>query len=138
MSNDGNIAIQEGNNRPRTVLDQLYNYKGGIVPNATEAEKPSAVQQVRMLFFQSEIISTCHLQQNSANLGTIFGVYLPCVQNIFGMIDSEHEACFCYCRVMDFFCLGVIVFIRLFWLVGIAGALQTLTIVLICSSCVGR
>ncbi|CAM4750181.1 unnamed protein product [Rotaria magnacalcarata] len=79
----------------RNVLDQLYNYKGGIVPNAAEAEKPSAVRQ------------------SSANLGTIFGVYLPCVQNIF----------------------GVIVFIRLFWLIGIAGVLQTILIVIMCSSC---
>lgn len=37
---------------------------------------------------------------------------------------------------IDFDLLGVIVFIRLFWLVGIAGAVQTLLIVLICSSCV--
>jgi hypothetical protein len=36
---------------------------------------------------------------------------------------------------MDF-SLGVIVFIRLFWLIGIAGVLQTLSIVFICSSCV--
>ncbi|CAF4626991.1 unnamed protein product [Rotaria sp. Silwood1] len=86
---------EERDDRPRTVLDQLYNYKGGIVPNAAEADKPAGNQQ------------------KSANLGTIFGVYLPCVQNIF----------------------GVIVFIRLFWLIGIAGALQTLLIVLICSSC---
>ncbi|CAF3676258.1 unnamed protein product [Adineta steineri] len=86
---------EERDHRPRTVLDQLYNYKGGIVPNAAEAEKPPPDQQ------------------KSANLGTIFGVYLPCVQNIF----------------------GVIVFIRLFWLIGIAGALQTLLIVVICSSC---
>ena len=34
------------------------------------------------------------------------------------------------------FLSGVIVFIRLFWLIGIAGALQTLLIVFICSSCV--
>ncbi|CAF1013600.1 unnamed protein product [Rotaria sordida] len=86
---------EERDHRPRTVLDQLYNYRGGIVPNAAEAEKPTGTQQ------------------KSANLGTIFGVYLPCVQNIF----------------------GVIVFIRLFWLIGIAGALQTLLIVVICSSC---
>ncbi|CAF2835590.1 unnamed protein product [Rotaria sp. Silwood2] len=87
--------FEERDDRPRTVLDQLYNYRGGIVPNAAEAEKPTGPHQ------------------KSANLGTIFGVYLPCVQNIF----------------------GVIVFIRLFWLIGIAGALQTLLIVLICSSC---
>ncbi|CAF3737959.1 unnamed protein product [Rotaria socialis] len=86
---------EDRDNRPRTVLDQLYNYKGGIVPNPAEAEKSTGNSQ------------------KSANLGTIFGVYLPCVQNIF----------------------GVIVFIRLFWLIGIAGALQTLLIVVICSSC---
>lgn len=34
--------------------------------------------------------------------------------------------------------LGVIVFIRLFWLIGIAGALQTVVIVLICCSCVRK
>ncbi|CAF2599438.1 unnamed protein product [Rotaria sp. Silwood2] len=87
--------FEEHDHGPRTVLDQLYDYTGGIVPNAIEAEKQTAVRQ------------------NSANLGTIFGVYLPCVQNI----------------------IGVIVFIRLFWLIGIAGVLQTLLIVIICSSC---
>ncbi|CAF3694429.1 unnamed protein product [Rotaria sp. Silwood1] len=87
--------FEEQDHGPRTVLDQLYSYTGGIVPNAVEAEKQTAVRQ------------------NSANLGTIFGVYLPCVQNI----------------------IGVIVFIRLFWLIGIAGVLQTLLIVIICSSC---
>jgi len=70
------------------------------------------------------------LLKKSANLGTVFGVYLPCVQNIFG-----NEILF-YIS-FDLFCiLGVIVFIRLFWLIGIAGALQTLLIVVICSSCV--
>jgi hypothetical protein len=38
--------FKEHDHRPRTVLDQLYNYKGGIVPNAAEAEKPSTSQQV--------------------------------------------------------------------------------------------
>ncbi|CAF1089582.1 unnamed protein product [Rotaria sordida] len=87
--------FEDQDHGPRTVLDQLYNYTGGIVPNAAEAEKQTAVRQ------------------NSANLGTIFGVYLPCVQNI----------------------IGVIVFIRLFWLIGIAGVPQTLLIVVVCSSC---
>jgi len=27
-------------------MDQLYNYKGGVVPNAVEAEKTSAVKEV--------------------------------------------------------------------------------------------
>ena len=37
-----------------------------------------------------------------ANLGTLTGVYLPCIQNIF----------------------GVILFIRMTWIVGTAGAVQ--------------
>lgn len=42
------------------------------------------------------------------------GVYLPCLQNIF----------------------GVILFLRLTWMVGTAGVLQALLIVLICCCCV--
>ena len=38
----------------------------------------------------------------SANLGTLMGVYLPCIQNIF----------------------GVILFIRMTWIVGTAGAIE--------------
>lgn len=38
----------------------------------------------------------------SARMGTLIGVYLPCIQNIF----------------------GVILFIRLTWVVGTAGAIQ--------------
>ena len=37
-----------------------------------------------------------------ANLGTLMGVYLPCIQNIF----------------------GVILFIRMTWIVGTAGAVE--------------
>lgn len=37
-----------------------------------------------------------------ANLGTLMGVYLPCIQNIF----------------------GVILFIRMTWVVGTAGAIE--------------
>ena len=42
-------------------------------------------------------------------MGTLMGVYLPCLQNI----------------------LGVILFIRLSWIVGTAGALESFFIVLI-------
>ena len=41
-------------------------------------------------------------QPEKANLGTLMGVYLPCIQNIF----------------------GVILFIRMTWIVGTAGAIQ--------------
>lgn len=47
-------------------------------------------------------------------MGTLMGVYLPCLQNIF----------------------GVILFLRLTWMVGMAGVLQALLIVLICCCCV--
>ena len=44
-----------------------------------------------------------------ANLGTLMGVYLPCIQNIF----------------------GVILFIRMTWIVGTAGAVQGFFVVFV-------
>ena len=49
-------------------------------------------------------------QKRGAELGTIFGVYLPCIQNI----------------------LGVILFIRMVWIVGTAGVPLAFIVVLIC------
>lgn len=48
--------------------------------------------------------------QKSARMGTLIGVFLPCIQNIF----------------------GVILFIRLTWVVGTAGAIFGFLIVLCC------
>uniref|UniRef100_A0A3B4AWJ7 Amino acid permease/ SLC12A domain-containing protein n=1 Tax=Periophthalmus magnuspinnatus TaxID=409849 RepID=A0A3B4AWJ7_9GOBI len=47
-------------------------------------------------------------------LGTLMGVYLPCIQNIF----------------------GVILFLRMTWLVGIGGVIGTFIIVFMCCSTV--
>lgn len=47
-------------------------------------------------------------------MGTVMGVYLPCMQNI----------------------LGVILFLRMTWLVGIGGVLGTFLIVFMCCSTV--
>ena len=47
-------------------------------------------------------------------MGTIMGVYLPTLQNI----------------------LGVILFLRLTWIVGTAGVGQSLIIILLCCCCV--
>lgn len=47
-------------------------------------------------------------------MGTLMGVYFPTIQNIF----------------------GVILFIRLSWIVGVAGILQAFLIVFICCCCV--
>uniref|UniRef100_A0A8C5H776 Solute carrier family 12 member 7-like n=1 Tax=Gouania willdenowi TaxID=441366 RepID=A0A8C5H776_GOUWI len=49
----------------------------------------------------------------SPQMGTFMGVYLPCLQNI----------------------LGVILFLRLTWIVGTAGILESLAIVGLCCSC---
>lgn len=49
-------------------------------------------------------------------MGTFMGVYLPCLQNI----------------------LGVILFLRLTWIVGTAGILESLAIVCLCCSCVSQ
>ncbi|XP_068437379.1 solute carrier family 12 member 7 isoform X2 [Clinocottus analis] len=49
----------------------------------------------------------------SPQMGTFMGVYLPCLQNI----------------------LGVILFLRLTWIVGSAGILESLAIVCLCCSC---
>ncbi|XP_056155891.1 solute carrier family 12 member 7 isoform X2 [Lampris incognitus] len=49
----------------------------------------------------------------SPQMGTFMGVYLPCLQNI----------------------LGVILFLRLTWIVGTAGILESLAIVGMCCSC---
>ena len=48
-------------------------------------------------------------------LGTIMGVYLPCVQNI----------------------LGVILFVRMTWIVGLAGIMEGFFIVFLCVCTVG-
>lgn len=49
-------------------------------------------------------------------MGTFIGVYLPCVQNI----------------------LGVILFLRLTWIVGTAGILGSFAIVSMCCICVSN
>lgn len=49
-------------------------------------------------------------------MGTFIGVYLPCLQNI----------------------LGVILFLRLTWIVGVAGVLESFLIVFMCCTCVSE
>ncbi|XP_040288090.1 solute carrier family 12 member 7 isoform X2 [Bufo bufo] len=52
-------------------------------------------------------------EMKETRMGTFIGVYLPCLQNI----------------------LGVILFLRLTWIVGNAGVLESFCIVLMCCSC---
>lgn len=77
--------------RPRIslILNSLANYSNTIPAPADPDAKPAA---------------------GGARMGTLIGVYLPCIQNIF----------------------GVILFIRLTWVVGTAGAIAGFLIVFCC------
>ncbi|KAL0279315.1 UNVERIFIED_CONTAM: hypothetical protein PYX00_000904 [Menopon gallinae] len=79
--------------RPRisTLLNSLANYSNTIPAPADPDAKPTG---------------------GGARMGTLIGVYLPCIQNIF----------------------GVILFIRLTWVVGTAGAVAGFLIVFCCCS----
>nr|XP_023024078.1 solute carrier family 12 member 6 [Leptinotarsa decemlineata] len=78
--------------RPRisTLINSLANYSNTIPPASNDPDSRPA--------------------GGGARMGTLIGVYLPCIQNIF----------------------GVILFIRLTWVVGTAGAIQGFLIVLCC------
>ncbi|XP_066247243.1 solute carrier family 12 member 6 isoform X1 [Euwallacea similis] len=80
--------------RPRisTFVSSLANYSNTIPNPTSDPDAPPAPPE------------------KGAQMGTLVGVYLPCIQNIF----------------------GVILFIRLTWVVGTAGALCGFLIVLIC------
>lgn len=88
------LLQEEMEERPRisTLISSLANYSNTIP--AAESADPDAKPQ----------------PSGGAAMGTLVGVYLPCIQNIF----------------------GVILFIRLTWVVGTAGAIQGFLIVLCC------
>ncbi|XP_067205870.1 solute carrier family 12 member 4 isoform X4 [Linepithema humile] len=88
------LYSEEMEDRPRisTLLNSLASYTNTI-PAPTDPDSKSAPAA-----------------GGGARMGTLIGVYLPCIQNIF----------------------GVILFIRLTWVVGTAGALQGFFIVLCC------
>ena len=58
-------------------------------------------------------LSNSPISSSNAQLNTLFGVYLPCVQNI----------------------IGVIVFIRLYWVIGVSGILEGMIIIGLCCLC---
>ncbi|KAG7482068.1 solute carrier family 12 member 4 [Solea senegalensis] len=101
---DRNLALfeEELDSRPKvsSFLSRLVNYTN-ITQGAKEHE-------------EEESTEASHRETpKSPNMGTLMGVYLPCLQNIF----------------------GVILFLRLTWIVGMAGIMQSLLIVLMCCSC---
>lgn len=90
------IKEDEFDERPKvsTLISSLVNYSNTIPANDDPDGKPATP---------------------AARMGTLIGVFLPCIQNIF----------------------GVILFIRLTWVVGTAGAICGFLIVLTCC-CVVR
>uniref|UniRef100_A0A4W5PHA2 Solute carrier family 12 member 4 n=1 Tax=Hucho hucho TaxID=62062 RepID=A0A4W5PHA2_9TELE len=88
--------------RPKvsSLLSRLVNYTN-ITQGAREHEEAENTETLR------------RKAPKSPNMGTLMGVYLPCLQNIF----------------------GVILFLRLTWIVGTAGIVQSFLIVLMCCSC---
>uniref|UniRef100_A0A665X7K6 Solute carrier family 12 member 4 n=1 Tax=Echeneis naucrates TaxID=173247 RepID=A0A665X7K6_ECHNA len=101
---DRNLALfeEELDIRPKvsSLLSRLVNYTN-ITQGAKEHEEEESTEASRSK------------TPKSPNMGTLMGVYLPCLQNIF----------------------GVILFLRLTWIVGMAGIMQSLLIVLMCCSC---
>ncbi|KAM6950773.1 solute carrier family 12 member 4 isoform 1-T1 [Lycodopsis pacificus] len=101
---DRNLALfeEELDIRPKvsSLLSRLVSYTN-ITQGAKEHEEAESTEASR------------RKTPKSPNMGTLMGVYLPCLQNIF----------------------GVILFLRLTWIVGMAGIMQSLLIVLMCCSC---
>lgn len=101
---DRNLALfeEELDIRPKvsSLLSRLVNYTN-ISQGAKEHEEEEISEASR------------GTAPKSPNMGTLMGVYLPCLQNIF----------------------GVILFLRLTWIVGMAGIMQSLLIVLMCCIC---
>uniref|UniRef100_A0A8C6VVJ3 Solute carrier family 12 member 4 n=1 Tax=Nothobranchius furzeri TaxID=105023 RepID=A0A8C6VVJ3_NOTFU len=101
---DRNLALfeEELDIRPKvsSLLSRLVSYTS-ITQGAKEHEEEESAETSR------------RKTPKSPNMGTLMGVYLPCLQNIF----------------------GVILFLRLTWIVGMAGIIQSLLIVIMCCSC---
>uniref|UniRef100_A0A4W5MYE4 Solute carrier family 12 member 6 n=1 Tax=Hucho hucho TaxID=62062 RepID=A0A4W5MYE4_9TELE len=95
------VLQEEMDTRPKvsSLLNRLANYTN-LTQGAREHEEAESIGEKRKAY-------------KSPQMGTFMGVYLPCLQNIF----------------------GVILFLRLTWVVGTAGVLQALCIVFICCCC---
>ncbi|XP_008208470.1 solute carrier family 12 member 4 isoform X2 [Nasonia vitripennis] len=104
--------IVSGNAEDSTRCDQLYLYKEEF------DDRPTVATLLKSLSDYSNTIPApadpdakpAAGKPGGARMGTLIGVFLPCIQNIF----------------------GVILFIRLTWVVGTAGAIQGFLIVFCC------
>ncbi|XP_025065345.1 solute carrier family 12 member 6 isoform X3 [Alligator sinensis] len=101
---DKNLALfeEEMDTRPKvsSLLNRMANYTN-LTQGAREHEEAENITEGKKK------------PTKIPQMGTFMGVYLPCLQNIF----------------------GVILFLRLTWVVGTAGVLQAFAIVFMCCSC---
>ncbi|XP_078731882.1 solute carrier family 12 member 4-like [Lampetra fluviatilis] len=101
---DKNLALfeEEMDTRPMvsSLLNRLANYTN-LPQGAREHEDAESMEGARKA------------PPKAPRMGTFMGVYLPCLQNIF----------------------GVILFLRLTWVVGTAGVLEAFCIVFVCCCC---
>lgn len=89
------LFSEDEDKRVSSLLSRLANYDDAIQPIEMDPGAPGA-EKTR--------------PKTKANLGVLTGVYLPCLQNIF----------------------GVLIFIRMAWMTGTAGVPTYFAIVLLC------
>jgi len=104
------LYSEEGADRPTvsTTLSRLANYEKNEDNETTQDENDGKIGSVKAQLSKTG----SKTQAKGAELGTITGVFLPCIQNIF----------------------GVIIFIRMLHIVGTAGVPAAFVIVFICCS----
>ncbi|XP_071959287.1 solute carrier family 12 member 4-like isoform X2 [Antedon mediterranea] len=95
VNNDGNLALYEDDFKHRPKISSLLNTLANYKTLPEHSQEPEGRDK--------------QLKNVAPQMGTLMGVYLPCLQNI----------------------LGVILFIRLTWIVGNAGALESFFIIVI-------
>ena len=93
------LFSEDEDKRVSSLLSRLANYDDAIQPVEMDPGAPGA-----------ENGGAKPRQKQKANLGALTGVYLPCIQNIF----------------------GVIIFIRMTWMTGTAGVPAFFAIVFLC------
>ncbi|KAK3746904.1 hypothetical protein RRG08_030315 [Elysia crispata] len=99
---------------PALDLDDFKTTYKEVIKSTSLAMYETEVEQIRDVVGKtvgSDDKDTEKNDQHKANLGTFFGVFLPCCQNI----------------------VGVIFFVRLPWIVGTAGFVEGAIIVFICN-----
>ncbi|XP_075244994.1 solute carrier family 12 member 7-like isoform X4 [Convolutriloba macropyga] len=104
---------EEAEHRPMvaSILSHLIDYSSTVQNVSTR--KTETLEKANNDATGNQQAPVPKVQSKRPQLGTVVGVYLPTMQNIF----------------------GVLLFLRLAWIVGTAGVFQAFAIVLLCCSC---